>query len=108
MIRKPRFAVLLTGIILASGCGGCREPLGHDAPPAAEPPPPADAIATSDGPETTRLGGEPSADEAPRFAPGGRHAWPDDFRLPLHIDIEIPEIPQGIRGPSPPIEEASS
>jgi hypothetical protein len=31
--------------------------------------------------------------------------WPADFKLPLEIDIESPEVPKEIQGPSPPIEE---
>ncbi len=31
----------------------------------------------------------------------------DDFGLPLVIVIEVPEVPAEIRGPSPPIREAS-
>ncbi len=29
----------------------------------------------------------------------------DDFGLPLEIDIQVPETPKEIQGPSPPIKE---
>ncbi len=29
----------------------------------------------------------------------------DDFGLPLRFKIEVPEVPEKIRGPSPPIEK---
>ena len=31
--------------------------------------------------------------------------WPAEIKLPLIINIEIPEVPKEIQGPSPPIEE---
>ncbi len=31
--------------------------------------------------------------------------WPADFKLPLVINIEPPQAPKDIQGPSPPIEE---
>ncbi len=44
-------------------------------------------------------------DEAPRFAPNDRYGWPEDFLLPLVIEFEPTEVPEAIRGPSPPIEQ---
>jgi hypothetical protein len=31
--------------------------------------------------------------------------WPADFKLPLEIEIQTPEVPVEIQGPSPPIVE---
>ncbi len=33
------------------------------------------------------------------------YKWPDDFKLPLEIYIETPEVPREIQGPLPPIGE---
>ncbi|MDY0167308.1 MAG: hypothetical protein RBS80_12240 [Thermoguttaceae bacterium] len=40
-----------------------------------------------------------------RFAPNNRFGWPKEFLLPLIIEMEIPEVPEAIRGPSPPIDK---
>lgn len=40
-----------------------------------------------------------------RFTPNQRYGWPKDFLLPLIIEIEIPDVPEEIRGPSRPIEQ---
>jgi len=37
-----------------------------------------------------------------------RYGWPDDFELPLDVLInDAPEIPEEIRGPSPPFDEGT-
>jgi len=33
------------------------------------------------------------------------YQWPADFKLPLEINIETPQVPEEIQGPSPPLEE---
>ncbi len=50
---------------------------------------------------------EATVDEPLQFAPNQRYGWPEDFLLPLVIEIEIPEVPEAIRGPSPPIEASA-
>jgi hypothetical protein len=42
-------------------------------------------------------------DAVPRYAPNQRYGWPGDFRIPLIIEIDVPDVPEEIRGPSPPI-----
>jgi hypothetical protein len=51
-----------------------------------------------------KLGKEtvPSVSRTPDMTP---YKWPADFKLPLVINIETPEAPKEIQGPSPPIEE---
>jgi len=41
-----------------------------------------------------------------RFAPNNRYGWPRDFLLPLDIQFEVPEVPEAVSRPSPPIEDA--
>jgi hypothetical protein len=55
-------------------------------------------------PEYIKLGKEtiPSVSRTPDMTP---YKWPADFKLPLVINIETPEVPKEIQGPSPPIEE---
>ncbi len=53
---------------------------------------------------------DPTALPAPRWDPEHPaeippYRWPDDFKLRLHIVIDAPDVPDEIRGPSPPIEE---
>lgn len=107
MNRTPQSTLLLVAILLASGCGSCREPQGREVSPAEERPRSSSPVAVPDGLETDGVEEDAAGEQALRFAPSGRHGWPDDFRLPLHIEIEIPEIPEEIRGPSPPIEAPS-
>ena len=55
----------------------------------------------------------PASPYAPKWDPANPpplppYEWPDAFRLPPHPVIEIkdlPEAPEEVRGPSPPIEE---
>ena len=45
-------------------------------------------------------------DEAPAYDPHAKYGWPAEFMLPLEITVkDLPEVPEGIKGPSPPIEE---
>ncbi len=59
----------------------------------------------------------PNAPVAPRWVPlrelaeestedlHAKYGWPADFQLPLQIVIDdLPEVPEKIKGPSPPIE----
>jgi len=34
-----------------------------------------------------------------------RYHWPSDFKLPIEIFVELPEVPPEIDGPSPPIQQ---
>ncbi len=59
---------------------------------------------------------EPMATEEPQPAPPesepvnepGEYGWPEDFELPLHIEVDVPEVPEGIAEPGEPIEEDDS
>ncbi len=55
-------------------------------------------------PQYIKLGKEtvPSVARTPDMIP---YKWPADFKLPLVINIETPQVPKEIQGPSPPIEE---
>lgn len=33
------------------------------------------------------------------------YQWPADFKLPLEINMEAPDVPEELQSPSPPIEE---
>jgi len=52
----------------------------------------------------------PDAPEAPKWDPGSpakmpSYRWPADFKLLLEIVIrDLPDVPEEIQGPSPPIE----
>ena len=52
-----------------------------------------------------------NASEAPKWDPKNppkmpSYRWPDDFKLPRVIVIrDLPEAPEEIQGPSPPIEQ---
>jgi len=48
---------------------------------------------------------KPAANPEPARAPSGPRV--DQFDLPLEIDVETPEVPPEIEGPSPPIKEES-
>jgi hypothetical protein len=61
-------------------------------------------------PAAVRQGGPaPDADEAPLASngPGGHAAnlpkcqWPEDFSLPVSIELKAPEVPEKIKGPAP-------
>lgn len=47
------------------------------------------------------------AEKPPVASPPEKPAyqWPPDFKPPLEIRLEFPEVPPKIVGPSPPIEE---
>lgn len=48
----------------------------------------------------------PAEDRTGPRQPEATYAWPPDFELPLEIVIDnLPEVPQRIVGPSPPIGE---
>ena len=100
-----------------SGCG-CRDPsttpVELEPPPASSKrrvsptPPSEDSGAPTAHADVPEIGhGEPDAahDEPPRFAPNERYGWPKDFLLPLIVEIEVPDVPEEIRGPSPPIAQ---
>jgi hypothetical protein len=48
---------------------------------------------------------EKAATGVSRTADMTPYHWPADFKLPLVINIESPQVPKEIQGPSPPIEE---
>jgi hypothetical protein len=48
---------------------------------------------------------EKAATGVSRTADMPSYHWPADFKLPLVINIETPDVPKEIQGPSPPIEE---
>jgi len=53
---------------------------------------------------------EQSESEAPLWDPANRpplpaYHWPADFKLPVEISIEVPEVPEEIQGPWPSIQE---
>jgi len=55
---------------------------------------------------------DPTTLPAPRWDPEHpaempQYRWPDDFKLQLHIVIDAPDVPEEIRGPSPPIKEGT-
>ncbi len=100
-----RFAPLMF-IAFALGCG-CREapPTPHSRRTAEREQTASPAEAPAQGrPEEDAAEPEPLADVPARFAPNDRYGWPDDFLLPLVIEMETPEVPESIRGPSPPID----
>ncbi|MGA2798211.1 MAG: hypothetical protein ABSE63_11570 [Thermoguttaceae bacterium] len=92
-------------LLFAIGIAGCEQ-----AQPAS---PPAvagkeQAVTTAqEGPEKPpfiSLGKEtvPSVSRTADMIP---YHWPADFKLPLVINIETPQAPKEIQGPSPPIAE---
>jgi hypothetical protein len=50
----------------------------------------------------------PDADEAPLAQPGGggnmanlpKCNWPKDFKLDMNIKLDVPEVPEKIKGPA--------
>ena len=104
MKRFATILLLLTVQTLPSGCGGQAE---SPAPGSAQREQRNETPERSPGSDDAgaRLGEIPvSGDEPLEYAPTNRFDWPEEFRLPLIIDPEVPEVPEGIRGPSPPIE----
>ena len=55
-------------------------------------------------PQYIKLGKE-TVPSVSRTADMKDYHWPADFKLPLVINIETPQVPKEIQGPSPPIEE---
>ena len=53
-----------------------------------------------------RAAEKPPVKPEPARTPSGPRV--DQFNLPLEIDIEMPEVPPEIQGPSPPIKEESN
>jgi hypothetical protein len=92
-------------LLFAIGVAGCGKSGTADKPPTAgngrlikaENTPPEKPPSISLGKETV-----PSISWTPDM-PSDRQ--PADFKLPLVIDIESPQVPKEIQGPSPPIEE---
>jgi len=84
---------LLT-VALAVPLCGC---MSDSAPPAR--PPIAKPAKTRQPPNASGKKVEKRAAQKPLYR------WPADFKLPLVIVIETPEVPREIRGPSPPIVE---
>lgn len=112
-----RWFVIMLASLQLSGCG-CRDlatTTGTPEPPSVSPersvapsPPPEDADTPTLRPDVPEIeDGRPDTtdDAPPRFAPNQRYGWPKDFLLPLIIEIEVPDVPEEIRGPSPPIAQ---
>jgi len=95
-------------VILRGGCGSGRaspEPPAPDAPPAPQWTPQHPAPPENDQPQQQREQPPEKPAEHPLEEPPPGYQWPADFELPLEIVIELPEVPEQIRDPSPPIEE---
>lgn len=63
----------------------------------------------------TTLQASPDEEADPSVPPEGdptndprAYGWPDDFELPLHIEVDEPEVPEGMAEPAAPIEEDES
>lgn len=92
-------------LLLAIGIAGCEKAQSANPPPDAGKEQPAKI--TKEQPEKpvyVKLGKE-TVPSVARTADMPAYHWPDDFKLPLVINIETPQVPEEIQGPSPPIEE---
>jgi hypothetical protein len=91
-VLNQLFAIWTVAILLLAG--GCNCQAGKTDP--ADPTPPAKTEKQEPSPAKTEPGkpcGKTNAD----------FGWPADFQPPLDIKVEPPEVPEKIRGPSPPI-----
>jgi hypothetical protein len=91
MIGKTFWLLLL----VALGIAGCAKP--------------PDQSAAAGGQQSAQVGKAQGVDKLPagvsRTPDMTAYHWPADFKLPLIIDIPLPEVPKEIQGPSPPIVE---
>jgi hypothetical protein len=72
------------------------------ADPKDDPVPPEGTEMQGDGPDESdpARGGAPAhGDLASSEGPGPAYQWPEDFKLPLKIVIEVPELPEQFREP---------
>ncbi len=82
-----------------SGCGGREESSALNLPEREERAELPEEASTPNDPAARSNESPVPGDQPPGFAPGGRFGWPDDFLLPLVVEIEVPEVPEAIRGP---------
>ena len=112
--RRRRIAIwvvlLLTLPLVAvlAGWYGCRPEQNGSKPPAPNAPEAQQWQPETEQPETE----QPEAEQPETAQPSQPEApiveWPKGWSLPLEIVIDdIPEIPEEIKGPSPPIEDES-
>jgi hypothetical protein len=89
-----RACLLPPAAVLVVALAGCR---CRQQPPTGLPPTADDSKASGQNPKT------PSANLPDEPAPKSR--WPADFQRPVDIHVELPKVPDKLRGPSPPIDE---
>jgi hypothetical protein len=81
-------------LMIVIGIWGCEKPMRAD-----------QSATAAKEKKTSLLPGEQNATYVLRTPNLPSYNWPADFKLPLIINIETPEVPKEIQNPSPPIEE---
>jgi len=125
--RRLLLAGVSLAVLLIAGTGVVRWYLLDRAatPPGARPPapsaPPAPEWTQPEeppvGPDRDDTATANPGEEADPLPPPSDHSgtqrepdygWPEDFELPLHIEVEVPEIPDAMAEPAAPIEDDGS
>jgi hypothetical protein len=92
-------------LLLATGIAGCEKSKPANRSPAAGKEQSEQDVKAASQKSSSPSPEEPIASAVSRTPDMPAYKWPADFKLPLIINMETPEVPEEIQNPSPPIEE---